>query len=95
MLIRNSVTHSLKNIILKEIKNLQVYKATQDSDIPRKLIKNNSDLFVGFIFTNLNDSIAQSTFPSLIKLTNITPVHKKYSKTSKNHYLTVSILSNI
>ena len=52
-------------------------KATQDSDIPTKLIKNNSDLLADFIFTNINDSIAQSTFPSLLKVANVTPVHKK------------------
>ena len=46
-----------KNYILKEIKILQINKATQDSDIPIKHIKSNSDLFVDFIFTNLNDSI--------------------------------------
>ena len=80
---------------LKEIKNFPINKAMQDSDIPTKLIKNKSDLFVDFIFTNLNDSIAQSTFPSLLKLTNVTPVHKKDSKTSKGHCRPVSILSNI
>ena len=47
-----------KKYILKEIKNLQIKKAPQDSDIPTKLIKNNSDLFVYFIFANLNDFIA-------------------------------------
>ena len=47
-----------KKYILKEIKNLQIKKATQDSDIPTKLIRNNSDLFVYFIFANLNDFIA-------------------------------------
>ena len=50
-----------KNYILKEIKNLQINKATQDSDIPSKLIKNNSDLFVDFVFTNLHDLIARSS----------------------------------
>ena len=69
--------------ILKEIKNLQINKATQDLDIPTKLIKNNSDLFVDLIFTSLNGSIAQSTFPSLLKLANITPVHKKTRKHQK------------
>ena len=63
-----------KKYILKEIKNLQIKKAPQDSDIPTKLIKNNSDLFVYFIFANLNDFIAQTTFPFLLKLANITPV---------------------
>ena len=40
-------------------------------------------MFVDFIFTNLNDSIAQSTFPSLIKLANITPVQKMTRKQQK------------
>ena len=77
-----------KNDILKQIR----IKSKQDSDIPTKLVKNNSDLFADFIFTNLRDSIAQSTFLSLLKLANITPVHKKDPKISKDHYRTVSIL---
>ena len=56
-----------KKDILNKIKNFQVNKATQNSDIPTKLIKNNSDLFVDFIFNNLNDSIAQSEFPGTFK----------------------------
>ena len=83
-----------KDDILKEIKNLQINKATQDSDILTKLIKNTSDLF-DFIFTNLNDCIAESIFRSLLKLVNITPVHKKDSNTTKDHYRPVSTLSNI
>ena len=70
-------------------------KIKQDTDIPIKFITHNSVLFFHFIFTNLNDSIAQSTLPSLLKLANITPVLKKDSKTSKDHYKPVSILSNI
>ena len=46
---KNSFSFIEKNYILKEIKNLQLNKATQDPDIPTKLIKNNSDLFVDFI----------------------------------------------
>ena len=52
-------------------------KVTQDTDIPTKLIKENSDIFADFIFENLNDSISQSVFPSALKLANITPVHNK------------------
>ena len=39
-----------KEDILKEIKNLKANKATQNTDIPTKLIKENSDIFVDFIF---------------------------------------------
>ena len=53
-----------ENDILKEIKNLQINKDTQGSDISTKLIKNNSNLFIDFIFTNLNYSIVQPTIPS-------------------------------
>ena len=74
-----------KNYNLKEIKNLQINTGTQDSDIPTKLINYNLDLLVNFIFTNVNDSIAESTFPSLLKRANITPAHKKDSKTLKDH----------
>ena len=78
-----------------EINNLKTNKATQTTDIPNKLIKENSDIFADFIFENLNDCIAKSLFPSSLKNAIITPVHKKGTKTSKDHYRPVSILSNI
>ena len=74
----------------KEIKNLKANKATQNTDIPTKLIKENSDIFADFIFENLNDSISHSVFPSALKLANITPVHKKDSKSKKDHCSSVS-----
>ena len=37
----------------------------------------------------------QSVFPLKLKLANITPVHKKNSKSSKENYRPISILSNI
>ena len=64
-----------KEDILKEIKNLKANKATQNTDITTKLIKENSDIFADFIFENLNDSISHSVFPSALKLANITLVH--------------------
>ena len=71
--------------IMKEINNLKTNKATQNTDIPTKLIKENSDIFADFIFENLNDCIAKSLFPSSLKNATITPVHKKGTKTSKDH----------
>ena len=84
-----------KEDILKEIKNLKANKATQNTDIPTKLIKENSDIFADFIFENLNDCISHSVFPSALKLANITPVHKKDSKSKKDHYRPISVLPNI
>ena len=84
-----------KEDVIKEIHNLDSTKAVQNSDIPTKIIQENSDIFGDFIFANYNECKNSSVFPSLLKLANITPVHKKESKNSKNNYRPVSILSNI
>ena len=84
-----------KEDILKETKNLKANQATQNTDIPTKLIKENSDIFADFIFENLNDCISHSVFPSALKLANITPVHKKDSKSKKDSYRPISVLPNI
>lgn len=92
-------TFKFKNISLDEIKreirNLDINKACQDTDIPTKIIKENSDIFADFIFQNMNYGIASSVFPANIKNANITPVHKKDSKNIESNYRPVSILSNI
>ena len=81
--------------VIKEIKNLDSSKACQDTDIPTKILMENSDLFGDFIFQNFNNGIALSDFPAIIKNANITPVHKKDSKIIESNYRPVSILSNI
>ena len=96
----NSKSHfSFKNVqkeeILKELNNLNINKATQNTDVPTKIIKENSDIFGDFIFSNLNCCINTSSYSSLLKRADITPVHKKDSKNKENNYRPVSILSNI
>ena len=51
----NSKSHfPFKNVqkeeILKELDNLNINKATQNTDIPTKIIKENSEIFGDFIF---------------------------------------------
>ena len=74
---------------------MKANKATQNTDILTKLIKENSGIFADFIFENLSDSISQSVFLSALKLANITPGHKKDSKSKKGHYRPISVLANI
>ena len=62
---------------------LQSNKATQNTDIPTELIKDNADIFAEFIFISLNNCIEQSVFLSKLTLPNIAPVHKKTQKTQK------------
>ena len=74
---------SFKNVqkeeILKELNNLNINKATRNTDISTKKIKENY-IFGDFIFSNLNCYINTSSYLSLLKRADITPVHKKDSK---------------
>ena len=67
--------------ILKEIKNLKANKAIQNTDIPTKSIKENSDIFADIIFENLNDSIS---LPISIKTSKYTGI--KTNKYTDQHY---------
>ena len=42
--------------IKKEIKMLNTKKACQNSDIPTKIIKENSDIYADFLCRNINNS---------------------------------------
>ena len=52
--------------ILKELNNLNINKATQNTDIPTKIIKENSDIFGDFIYSNLNYCINASSYPLML-----------------------------
>ena len=58
---------SFKNVkkeeILKELNKLNINKATQNTDITTKIIKENSDIFGDLIFPNLNCRINTSSYP--------------------------------
>ena len=49
-------------------------KACQDTDVPAKIIKENDDIFKGFIHPSINASINNGDFPSFLKLANVIPV---------------------
>ena len=70
-----------RNEIIKEINKLKANKAIHSTDIPTKLVKENS--------------IFYSIFSSAMKNSIITPAYKKETKTSKDNYRPLSILSNI
>ena len=79
---------------MKKVNTLDVAKASQQSDISTKILKQNSDYFAEYFYENINQCISKSVFPSDLKLTDVTPVYKKKSKNSNDNYRPVSILSN-
>ena len=84
-----------KGYKLNEITQLSSSKAGQSTDIPPKIIQQNSDIFADFIFTSFNQAVANSIFPSSLKHADITPVFKKGDRNLRDNYRPVSILSNI
>ena len=88
-------SHVTKEKVLKEIGNLDTAKSSQDTDIPTKVIKQDSDIFVSCICKSFNNMIDSSTFPAPLKLAHTMPVFKKGSQNSKENYRPVSILPNI
>ena len=63
-----------KEEIFREILNLDVSKACQDTDIPSKIIKENADIFASFVHSSFNTSVTNSEFLSILKQANITSV---------------------
>ena len=81
--------------VLQKIDSLDVRKASQQTDISTKILKQNSEYFANYFFENINFCIENSEFPSDLKLADVIPIYKKNSKNLKDNYRPVSILSNI
>ena len=76
----------------KEIRKLSTRKSVQSTDIPSRVLKENADIFADYFCGFFNESLKKSTFPSILKNANITPVFKKGYRGSKENYRPVSIL---
>ena len=66
----------MREDILKEIKSLNSANATQEHDIPTKILKENADLFC---------CAKAGKFSSCLKQPDITPVLKNGSRNSKDN----------
>ena len=80
--------------VVKVIRNLNIRKSCQTTDIPTKVIKLNSDILAKFIYKHFNSCIDRGEFPNELKHAERVPVHKKYCKRDKENCRPVSVLSN-
>ena len=91
-------TFSFKFILdedtVKELNKLKNKKASQKIDIP-KVVKENVDIISHFLYHNFNNSLSCCTFPTGIKYTDVTHIHKKADKTDKTNYCPITILPNL
>ena len=76
---------------MKKVNTLDTAKTSQQSGIPTKILKQNSDYFAEYFYENISQCISKSIVPSNLKLADVTPVYQKKSK----NYRPVSMLSNI
>ena len=53
-----------KEEVFKEIISLDASKASKDTDVPTKVIKENADIFSRFLYPSVNASINNDDFPS-------------------------------
>ena len=79
----------------QQLKNSTPKKPSQDTDIPTRILKENSDLFAQFALKNYNEVITTSTVPDILKHANLRPVYKKYSRNEMQNYRHVSTFSNL
>ena len=77
----------------KEILKLDKTEATQKPDILTRIIKEIIEIFSDFLCTSINSTVKSSSFPSSLKLADVTPVNKKGRKDMKENFRPVSILS--
>ena len=53
------------------------------------------DFFSNFLCNNFNQCLSEGSFPNVLKIAEVHPIFKKDSRTNKENYRPVSILSNI
>ena len=79
---------------IKELNKLKSKKASQKTDIPIKIVKENVDIISHFLYHNCNNTLSCSTFATGMKYIDVTSIHKKDDKTEKTNYRP-SILPNL
>ena len=70
----------------KEIRKLAPRKATQNTNIPVRILKQNSDIFGNYICDFFNESVDKGVFPSILKNANITSIYEKDFRGLKGNY---------
>ena len=86
-----SFSHVEPKAVYCVIKNLNRRKAVSGS-IPTRIIQDFIDILCIPLTDCLNNSILDETFPPMLKLSRVTPVHKNGDKTNMSNYRPISIL---
>ena len=69
-----TIPYATYTVIEKKIKNIDSSKSSPNSNIPTKIIKDNTDIFTPILRNKFNKSLELVKFPSEMKLADLTPV---------------------
>ena len=89
------IPHLRDGDILNILKSLPCGKATGPDGIGNRILASTAVSIFRPLCKLFNFCLSRQTFPSCWKVANVTPVHKKESKTYCNNYRPISLLSNI
>ena len=79
----------------REILKLDKTKTSHKTDIPTRIIKENIDKLADILYTRINAAIKSASFPSPLKLGDVTSLHKKGRKNMKGSFVPVSTLPSL
>lgn len=88
MMLPTIITHQV-NTVIKSLKN----KYSSINDISTTVIKRNSELFSLPLTILFNQSVATGIFPTVLKIANITPIHKSGPNDDLKNYRPISQLT--
>ena len=77
------------------MKQLGIKKATQESDMPTKIMKQFPNLFVDFLRKNINSCLTEDIFHNDFKKAVVHSAQIKECKIQKSNYRPISILPNL
>ena len=80
------------NDMKAELKALNTQKASNSSSIPRKLLKENSDICAVPLTSIINAGIMNGKFEDSLKKAELLPLHKQEDATDKKNYRNISLL---
>ena len=87
-----SFQDTTKEDLQLQIKNLDTKKAMVENDIPTKILLKTNDIVSNHLSNFFNESKKQQHYPTMLKIADITPLHKKDEKTLTKNYRPVSLI---
>ena len=87
-----SFQDTTKEDLQLQIKNLDTKKAMVENDIPTKILLKTNDIVSNHLSNFFNQSKKQQHYPTMLKIADVTPLHKKDEKTLTKNYRPVSLI---